>query len=282
MGGAAGDYNDGGDASGGGLNSLGGDVTLTSTQFLNNQAIGGAGGNDSSTIYGGVGGTAQGAGIFSSGTVTSTYSNGTFIESVLTLTLNATNLTLLGNQAIAGAGGSGGTGGVAGDAQGGGLYNYVGAATLSGGTIADNQAVGGAGGNGSSGGSGGAGGDAQGGGLYSTGDELYLYNNGEFEAVAVASTLTASNFSLLGNLAQGGAGGAGNGSGIGGDGGSATGGGFDNDPGSTAQHLRRPPLAQHRTGRQGRQGGLDRDRRRRRDGFGGAVYQRRSFRSIRR
>jgi hypothetical protein len=208
-GGAGGAYNDGGDASGAGLDSLGGDVTLTNTQIINNQAIAGAGGNDASTPYGSLGGIAQGAGIFSSGTITSSFSNGTFVESVVTSTVSATNLILSGNQAIGGAGGSGGTGGAAGEAQGGGLFNDAGDVTLSGALISGNQAVGAAGGSGSSGGSGGAGGDSQGGGLYSSGADFDLYENGEFVNVTTASTVTASSITLLGNLAQGGAGGAG-------------------------------------------------------------------------
>ena len=109
--GAGGTYNDGASASGAGLYNASGDVTLTNSQIINNQAIGGAGGDGASGTDGAPGGDAEGGGITSFGTVTYSYdyTTGTYTSTILVATLNATNLTLAGNQAIGGAGGSGGT-----------------------------------------------------------------------------------------------------------------------------------------------------------------------------
>ncbi len=110
-----------------------------------------------------------------------------------------------GNSAIGGAGlaSATGQGGNGDEALGGGVYSQSTDITLTNSPVSANAAVGGAGGSGEAGATGGAGGAALGGGIYSTGTA------GQSVGTTDPSTITATNSSLLGNSAHGGAGGAG-------------------------------------------------------------------------
>jgi uncharacterized protein (TIGR03118 family) len=163
---------------------------VSHSQFLGNEAIGGAGGNGGSTGNGGAGGAGQGGGLRLSLTDW-TVSNGVFV----------------GNQAQGGAGGDRGSGGSLGGAggvgQGAGLINFNGAiGTVSDSTFVVNAAVGGAGG------LGGNGGNGQGAGAF----------NGAPAADGTLSSLTLQRSRIVNNSAIGGAAGAGGmaGQGIGG------------------------------------------------------------------
>ena len=116
--------------------------------------------------------------------------------------------------------------------MGGGATDLAGNLTLTNSGFSSNQALAGAGGSGSSAGAtGGAGGTAVGGALYSVGVLIYNYTTGT--ETLTPATVTATNLALEDNLAEGGAGGAGDGSGEGGAGGAGMGGGAYNDAGST-------------------------------------------------
>ncbi|WP_422924199.1 beta strand repeat-containing protein [Singulisphaera sp. PoT] len=221
-------------------------ATIIGSEFTDNQVIGGRG-------NGGQGGQATGAAIAMSGSyaaspdftsVTVSPSKMTIIGTTITgnvaqagpgatggaatgggicttigsLAITGSNLS--GNLALGGAGLQGGAGGTA---QGGGLLTTDSTVTLTGTLVTNNQAIGGAGGDGTSGDAGGAGGNAQGGGLATAVGGLdYLgIILGVFPA---PSTLTVNGGALTGNLAEGGVGGQGDGSGAGGVGGSASGG----------------------------------------------------------
>jgi hypothetical protein len=200
----------GGNAQGGGIYQAAGNLILGRGSLVtNNQAKGGDGGNGGTLTRtptyhvtrggpGGIGGNGMGGGIFVAGG----------------------NVTLLGhsvvsgNQATGGNGGNaGGTdhitgrsyfphaspGGAAGNGAGGGIYQAAGVLSIRTGTLADNQAQGGAGGAGMNGtpanatsGMGGIGGSGAGGGLYAAG-----------------ATLTLSHLDVASNDAIGGPGGQG-------------------------------------------------------------------------
>ena len=216
-------------AEGGGiLDAIDANLTLSGVVLQNNKA---EGLNHGTTSYVGPGTEAAlGGGLYVSGA-----------------TVSLTNVTFLGNQALAGSGvnATTGAGGSGGDAEGGGLYAddstiIFGSSfkVLSLVTFASNQAIGGAGGTGgsetvpgpinsgsklnleSTGGSGGSGGSAEGGGMAA------VFGT----TVGDTTSITRSNFSLdlatfLGNTAKGGIGGNG-GSDAGGLGGSGGSGGW--------------------------------------------------------
>jgi hypothetical protein len=185
----------GGDASGGGIFTLG-PLTLTDVVVTGNQVIGGAGGigaDGSSTKAGGdggSGGSASGAGIDAGPSLT-------LIRVAIT-----NNIAQAGDAGSAGNGGSttaGGTGGAAGPASGGGI-ELGGASTLTATNtlIAGNQA------NSTTGGDGGAGGTSSGkggaGGQGEPGDGGGLFSNG---------VVNLTNVTLSGNTASGSDGGHG-------------------------------------------------------------------------
>jgi hypothetical protein len=172
---------------------------------------------------------------------------------------------IIGNDAIGGAGGAGAAGGLGGEggiAQGAGLNFNASTVELTGVPFIGNQAIGGAGGAGTAGGSGGAGGLSQGGGLYSGG--AFVSNDIAF--VPTPEFTTATSVTFAGNLAQGGAGGQGSGTGAAGTGGNGAGCGIYNDGFSTldlASGLLSLNAARGGTGGRGGSGG---------DGLGGAIY----------
>jgi hypothetical protein len=177
-----------GSAWGGGIvNSFGGSLTVTHTNFAGNQAIGG-------NSAAGVGGTAEGGGV----------------DDFIFATTTLTDVSFVGNQAVGGSGGPGYTGGTG---FGGALSNNVDSTAAIAHTLfLDNQAQGGAGGLGAAGGVGAGGAIANGGG------------SGALESVYLGlpsdnSSYTLDHGTLVLNVAQGGAGGAG------GNGGSGLGGG---------------------------------------------------------
>jgi hypothetical protein len=97
-------------------------------------------------------------------------------------TATLSDSTITDNQAIGGQGGAGGNGG---DALGGGIINYNGAAlSVSACLLADNQAVGGAGG------TGGNGGNGFGGGIYNSGPSSFVTAAGLSRLTVLGSTLT--------------------------------------------------------------------------------------------
>jgi hypothetical protein len=184
-------------ASGGGVISQFGTLSITSSYFVGNQAIGG-------NSAAGVGGPVGGGGIASAGFSTATL----------------TNAILEGNLA---RGGSGGPGSAGGSSSGGGFYNGIDSptATVSTTLFLGNRAVGGAGGSGAAGGIGEGGAIANGGGF---GDLVLLANNLGLDT----SSLTLDQSTLIFNVASGGNGGAG------GNGGNGSGGGLFADPDTTA------------------------------------------------
>ena len=239
-GGAGGAGGNGGNASGGGVWTAAGSVTIDRTAqvvgnvvFGGNGGAGGNGGNDASGSggggaggAGGNGGLARGGGIYTaSGNVT--VSNSSLVN---------TNAVFGGHGAAGGAGGlgsgtqgggDGGAGGSGGAAQGGGIFAGSGAIFIT--TASEvrfNTATAGAGGNGGAGGSGnvigglggagGAGGNGQGGGIYASSG-----------GITINSARIANNFAGGGDGGDGGAGGIGGGTGgNGGDAGDSHGGGI--------------------------------------------------------
>jgi uncharacterized repeat protein (TIGR01451 family) len=202
IGGPGGPGGDGGAADGGGIYVAGGNITLNNnTLVINNQAIGGSGGQGGEGALGGNGGAgAQG--------------EGGGLDVAMAGNVILSNVTISGNAAIGGLGGNGGRGGYLGGGPAGNGGNggasvgggmHVGMASsviLSNDTLSVNTAGGGFGGrggqgdagSGSSGGNGGFGGNSFGGGM----------------AVELAgNNVTLSNDTLAGNDAIGGAGGIG-------------------------------------------------------------------------
>jgi hypothetical protein len=181
---------------GAGIANQGSTLSVTSTYFVGNQAVGG----NSAT---GVGGPAGGGGILSAGGTTTTL----------------TNVIFQGNLA---RGGNGGPGAVGGSSSGGAFYNGIYAtATVSTSLFLDNQAVGGAGGSGAAGGVGEGGAIANGGGF---GDLVIVAN----DLPTDNSSLSLDQSTMIFNVASGGKGSAG------GNGGSGSGGGLFADPDTTA------------------------------------------------
>jgi hypothetical protein len=233
--GAGGAGGSAGMAQAGGLYASGGALTIQTTTIAGNQSVTGAGGNGGaggadlhtsgaggSGGAGAAGNSAQGGGMYTSGTIltlqTSTLSN---------------NLAGGGTGGAGGAGGAahgragnGGAGGTGGAGQGGGLFNVGGVPVpqLVNDTFALNTAgggnggAGGAGGNsatyGGSGGNGGNGGATSGGGIYLATGNLHVIN------ITVAQNKAGK--SVGGN---GGLGHSGGPNGAGGKAGSGTGGG---------------------------------------------------------
>lgn len=157
----------GGSAGGGGIlgNTLS-SLTISHSTLSNNFARGG------NATGSGIGGAAQGAGLFADTLV------------------NISNSRLTGNKAIGGSGAGGGIGGLA---RGGGLF-VISDSTLTDAVIAANEARGGSGAAGATpGGTGAAGGPAQGGGVY----------------VISGTSLASTRTTYASNLALGGIGGAG-------------------------------------------------------------------------
>jgi hypothetical protein len=174
-------------AYGGAIATIASSLTVTSSTFYYNRAIGGS-------SVAGTGGTAVGGAI----------------ESELFATTTLTNVVVFGNQAIGGSGGPGYDGGTG---FGGGLYNGVDStAAVTGSTFYDNLARGGPGGSGASGAQGAGGALANGGGF----GQLEIAYLG---LTSDTSSLSVADSSLIFNTAQGGAGGAG------GSGGNGSGGG---------------------------------------------------------
>ena len=177
---------------GGGLFNTLGTTTFSGGLISGNQAIGGAGGSGSSGT-GGIGGDAQGGGVYSVGGFIFVFNNdGTFSETLVIASLNASDVTLLGNLAQGGRGGAGG--GTGGTGAGGAVYNES-ASTLSISVslLSLNTAEGGAGG--SDGGSGGAG---FGGAIDSAGPN-------DLDSPALpGAILSLTNTVVVANLAQGG------------------------------------------------------------------------------
>ena len=207
-------------------------LTLTGGGISANSAIGGAGGGGSGG--GGAGGGVQGAGLFSSGTVAVTYdeTTGTLVYTIVLATVNATNLNLIGNLAQGGAGGNGSSGSIGGA---GGSPRVAASSTTEGTSptpAAPSPAIrpwAARGATAPPAASAGRAGRFRAADSIAAAAEFTLYINGNYVETPTASTVTASNVSLIGNLAQGGAGG----SGSGGAGGTATGGAIDNDADST-------------------------------------------------
>jgi hypothetical protein len=227
--------------------STSGNLLVSGSTFIGNQAIGGIGSNATTAgEQGGYGGIATGCVISSFGNQT-TVSGSTFI----------------GNQASGGAGGNGdgGNGGAGGPVAGGAFYVFAGITVTDSAFIA-NQATGGVGGNGGNGGSGGAGGIAEGAAIFSQGDPTTFPGNPPLSTIssctfigdetrggaggsggqgaaggagglaqggdlAMFGFVTITSSSFTGSLASGGAGGNGGRDGNGGDGGSAQGGSLD-------------------------------------------------------
>jgi len=222
----------GGTARGGSIYAGGGVLLDADTSVLSSRAIGGAGGiagnvylvlpadlgtSGINGINGGIGGQAQGGGIYSAGSVSGTGS-----------------LEFNGNAAIGGSGGAGGSaavssasgaGGQGGSANGGAIYGLNMALR---GMFTNNLALGGSGGRGGSGapavdpgmtsngirgGIGGSGGEAKGGALYDAGN-LHL-----------GMVVLSGNQSVGGSGGDGGTGGAASGAGNGGQGGNGGAGG---------------------------------------------------------
>jgi hypothetical protein len=115
------------------------DLTVERCSFLDNQAVGGAGGNSSTA--GGTGGVSKGGVLHQVD----------FPEQPgFHPTTTLVNSTMTGNQAIAGVGGSGATLGRGGEACGGGILvdtvsGGQGVLTVSDGLLRNNQAIGGSG-----------------------------------------------------------------------------------------------------------------------------------------
>lgn len=184
-----------GSGQGGGIVNLAGMAAVSNCTLIDNKAIGG----NTTT---GPGAIADGGGISNWGAALNEFGM-PGIAGILTLT----NSTLIGNEAIAGRGAkdpTGYSGAVWGFAAGGGLdVAFSGSATVTNCTLIGNQAIGS---NGVNGGTGFGGGISLG--------FSYFFNTAAFPVVDV-STLSLSDSRLLGNIAQGGSGGA---TGTGGDG----------------------------------------------------------------
>jgi hypothetical protein len=218
----------GGEAVGGALllATFGAPANVSTCNFVQNVAQGGAGGGFSSN--------GQGGALFISGETTTTVSTCNFVKDVAQggagsggnpggpgagggidvdffSSLQLSQSTFTGDEAIGGSGGagtSGGAGSAGGDGMGGGLNVDLGSsAAVSNTLFIRDLAQGGAGGAGDTGGAGGLGGSGQGGALGNT-----------------LSTTTVSNSSFLLNVAQGGAGGTGGAGASGGVGGAGQGG----------------------------------------------------------
>jgi hypothetical protein len=158
-------------------------TTVTGSQFVKNQAVGGTGGASGLGNPGGDGGGARG------GAVANLFG-----------TLDLSDSSVVQNAATGGAGGAGGGNG--GTARGGGVANDRGGiATISGTAVVNNQATGGAGADG------GSGGDALGGGIFNGRVNRFTSNS--------QAALTLTDSSVSANGATGGTGGAG-GNGFGG------------------------------------------------------------------
>ncbi len=180
-GGTGGNGGNGGNAQGGGVFVAAGSLSLSNTQLVNDQAVGGAGG------VGGSGGPA----------VRRTSRGGTSPFSF--------------------SGGPGGRGGVGGSAAGGAIYVAGGALTIQNSIAQGDQAIGGAGGAGGAGGKGGSPAKAGGaGGPGGIGGQAY---GGAFYMAKGAAAFTSDTVS--GNAASGGNGGIGGKGAPGGVGGSA-------------------------------------------------------------
>ena len=201
-------------------------MTIDHSTFIDNEAIGGAGGNGAAGGNGGngsTGGLSVAGGAINNGSSTLTVSHSTFIG----------NAALGGN---GGTGGAGGNGGAGVNGAGGGISSIPTPSTITGGPpvgaalelsdslFFDNAAIGGIGGNGGAGGNGGNGGAGQGGGLR-TG----------------LSDWSVRDSLFAGNQATGGAGGdEGSGGLSGGNGGAGQGGGiinFNHSNGTLADSL---------------------------------------------
>jgi hypothetical protein len=217
--------------------------------------VGGAGSAGGS---GGAGGTAEGGGVFSTGAFTLQYAKFVGNQAVAGSGGNGSNGGTggSGTTGAGGAGGAGGGGGVGGTAQGGGIYNGVGALAASNVVFGldsngrGNQALGGIGGGAGAGGAGGkgktdggsggaggvgsAGGFAKGGALVNYGSDTLLTNT-TFTA-SVAGGGQAGNAGPAGNgggaTGNGGAGGAAGAGSTGGRGGDAVGGAVFNAVGN--------------------------------------------------
>jgi hypothetical protein len=221
----------GGFSDGGGIDSEFQTLVLTNSTLSGNQSIGGPGTNGAS----GAGGSGGGLSTFydsatvsgttfarnlaqsaanSAGAVYSPESAGGAVA-VSSTSLQLTDSTFTGNQAIGdtgGAGINGGAGGPGGVVSGGAIsVTFLSSVTINNSSFDHNLAQAGNGGNGDTGGAGGAGGTASGGALAGT-----------------DSTITISNSSFASDVAQGGAGGAGGTGAEGGSGGNAQGGGLYN------------------------------------------------------
>jgi hypothetical protein len=196
-------------------------VTITNCRFLNNAAIGSAGGTVENGLIpvAGPGGPGQGGAIY----LDAQFSAG--------LVLTVSGSSFVGNSAVGGAGrddlaNSGGGGGDGGLAQGGAVWIDAGAGAaqplfaFSTDTFSKSAATGGKGGAGVTGDGGGAGGEADGGALYYTAD------------FAAAPTLNVATSTFASNKAQAGAGAAG---GAGADTGDSPGVGGDGGNGGFAQ-----------------------------------------------
>ncbi len=207
-------FNFGGSGPSLGVLVIPGTVKMIGGAVQSDAAQGGAGRSGATA---GVGGAAQGGGIY-------------VLESSLTLT----DASVAGDAARGGAGGaglSGGAGGTGGAATGGGLYGAGGIEVLTDALVTGDAARGGAGGAGLSGGAGGAG---SGGGLADSGavevtGESFI--TGEYYATVVPATVTITGALMVLDQAEGGAGGAGHGAGAGGAGGQGAGGAISSGAG---------------------------------------------------
>lgn len=175
--------------SGGGLLVNGGTVSIENVDFLNNQAIGGSGGNGINNGYSGAsGGTGSGGAIY--------LTNGTL---TIANCLFDGNLATGGNGGNGGNGGSGGnwggSGGGSGYGNGGAIYVNGGSLTVNNSRFSNGKATGG---NGGSAGSG------------SQGSNGTVGGNGNGGAIYVSTgTLTVNNSQFSNDLAAGGKGGNG-------------------------------------------------------------------------
>jgi hypothetical protein len=175
----------GGNALGGGIYVAGGTATLLNANLSNNTALGGTGGGDGATEYGGIGGAAFGGAMdIAAGTVAL---NGVVVTS---------------NQAQGGTGGFGQTllvnnpAGSGGTGFGGGINVAGGTVTLATVDLLSNTAVGGQGGNISSADLGsGRGGNAFGGGLSVGGGEVTLTNDTAMSNQALGGFSSGGPFS---------------------------------------------------------------------------------------
>ncbi len=186
-----------------------GNLLVSGSTFIGNQAIGGAGGNGGTDGSGGAGGLAEGAAIMAQGDPTSYPYNPPFPPSTLT------SCSFAFDQSLGGAGGNGGEGGAGGLAHGGDVV-MQGFGSVSSSVFSGSLAAGGAGGDGGAGGTGGAGGYALGGSL-----DLVNVLSSNYNIAEVTDSVTSTT--VIGAIARGGNGGYG---GSGGNGGLAQGGGI--------------------------------------------------------